>query len=132
LALIQIVQSQHVLSPKMVPQWDIHYVRPRRRVLSYDLILAKNGSSAVITVPYSTRRYLEISKAGKLPVASLGFIPRDLVPETVAISVTGLFSLLGMLIFEWFSVGPSTVFLAPLITSAFGMLFLWQAIRRRS
>lgn len=59
-------------------------------------------------------------------------IPLDLVPETAAVSVIGAISLIGFLVTLAISGGISTLFVAPLLASAVGFLFLWQAIRRHS
>ena len=60
-----------------------------------------------------------------------GLIPSDLVPEVLAVSVTGALSIIGMVLALLVFTSSAVVFLAPLLASASAAVFLWRTIRSR-
>jgi len=116
------------------PTWNQHAQASFEvNFLKTRLVERRNGLPVyVFTQRYRTSEYIEVPKAPRLGKTWWGHIPSDLVPETFAISAIGIASLLGMVLSGLFFAVSYTLFLAPLITTGVGAVFLWQAMRRRS
>lgn len=87
----------------------------------------------VILTNEGTRAFKVLDTEGYLLPERLGDmkfgIPSYLLPETVAISVTSIVSVVGLIVSALLGT-LSTLFLAPLIVSATGGLFLLRTIRK--
>lgn len=116
------------------PTWNHRaQVSVEANFLKTRFVERRNGLPVyVFTQRYQTSEYIQVPKTPTLGKTWWSPIPSDLVPETFAISTIGIASLLGMVLSGLFFAVSYTLFLAPLITTGVGAVFLWQAMRRRS
>jgi hypothetical protein len=82
-----------------------------------------------------SEEWVGLSKKGFIEVGAKQkdrfHIPPDLVPETAAVSATAAISVIGSVVIALATGTISGLFLAPLIVSAAGGLFIIEAVRRQ-